>query len=70
MKFLDRLALLLLIVGGVNWGLVGIFGFDLVAYIFGGSAAIFSRIVYVAVAVCAVWCVSLYFRNAQLSEEM
>ena len=68
-KILDRIALFLLIVGGINWGLVGIFKFDLVADLFGGSAAIVSRIIYIVVAVCAVWCVSLYFRNTRLIEE-
>ena len=68
-KILDRIAFFLLIVGGINWGLVGIFKFDLVAYLFGGSAAIVSRIIYIVVAVCAVWCVSLYFRNTRLIEE-
>ena len=68
-KILDRIALFLLIVGGINWGLVGIFKFDLVAYLFGGSAAMISRIIYIIVAACAVWCVSLYFRNTRLIEE-
>ena len=54
MKILDRIALFLLIVGGVNWGLVGIFNFDLVAYLFGGSAGLISRIIYILVALCAV----------------
>ena len=44
---IDRIALLLLIIGGINWGLVGIFQFDLVAFLFGGAAAILSRIIYV-----------------------
>ncbi len=69
MKILDRIALFLLIVGGVNWGLVGIFGFDLVAYLFGGSAGFISRIIYTLVALCAVWCISLYFRNSRMIEE-
>ena len=70
MKFLDRIALFLIIVGGINWGLVGIFNFDLVAYLFGGSAASISRILSVVIAICAVWCVSLYFRNTRLIEEV
>ena len=45
---IDRIALLLLIIGGINWGLVGIFQFDLVAFLFGGAAAILSRIIYVS----------------------
>ncbi len=60
---LDRLALLLLVIGGINWGLVGIFEFDLVAFLFGGSAALISRIVYILVACSALWCVSLFFRE-------
>lgn len=63
---LDRLALLLLIVGGINWGLIGIFQFDLVAFIFGGQAAIVSRIVYTLVAISAIWCISLFFREQDL----
>lgn len=65
---LDRIALLLLIVGGVNWGLLGIFQFDLVAFIFGGQAAIISRIVYVLVGISAVWCISLFFKEQDLLE--
>ena len=69
MKILDRIALFFLIGGGSNWGLVGIFRFDLGAYLFGGSAAVVSRIIYIIVAACAVWCVSLYFRNSRMIEE-
>ena len=54
---IDRIALLLLIIGGINWGLVGIFQFDLVAFLFGGAAAILSRIIYVLVAISAIWCI-------------
>lgn len=55
MKALNLLTLLLVIVGGVNWGLVGLFQFDLVAAIFGGQDAALARIVYVLVGVSAVW---------------
>jgi uncharacterized protein len=54
MKFINILTLGLLIVGGLNWGLVGLFDFDLVAAIFGGGSAL-SRIVYVLVGLSAVW---------------
>ena len=67
-KMLDRIALLLLIIGGLNWGLIGIFQFDLVAWAFGGMASVVSRIVYVLVAISAVWCVSLFFRNNEMVE--
>lgn len=59
----DKIALLLLIIGGVNWGLVGIFSFDLVAWLFGGTGALLSRIIYILVAISAVWCISLLFRD-------
>lgn len=58
----DKLALTLLIVGGVNWGLVGIFQFDLVAWLFGGTDSILSRAVYIVIAISAIWCISLLFR--------
>jgi uncharacterized membrane protein YuzA (DUF378 family) len=67
-SMLDKIALFLLIIGGLNWGLVGIFQFDLVAFLFGGSAAVFSRIIYVLVAISAIWCISLFFKNNELVE--
>jgi len=66
---LDRIALFLLIVGGVNWGLRGIFDFDLVAWLFGGETTLISRVVYILVAVSALWCVSLFFKHNRLVEE-
>lgn len=65
---LDRIALLLLIVGGINWGLIGIFQFDLVAFIFGGQAAVVSRIIYVLVGISAIWCISLFFKEQDMLE--
>ena len=60
---LDRIALILLIIGGLNWGSVGLFQFDLVAWIFGGQTGIISRIIYTHVALAAVWCISILFRE-------
>ena len=60
---LDKLALILAIIGGHNWGSIGLFQFDLVAWVFGGQDAIFSRIVYTLVGLAAVWCISLLFRK-------
>ena len=65
---IDRIALFLAIVGGLNWGLVGIFGFDLVAFLFGGSGSIISRIIYTVIALSVVWCVSLFFKSNKLVE--
>ncbi len=62
-KMLDRIALALLVIGGINWGLIGIFRFDLVAFLFGGSAAVISRVIYTLVAISAVWCISLFFKD-------
>lgn len=59
----DKLALILLIIGGINWGLVGIFSFDLVAWLFGGAGSLLSRTVYILVAISAVWCISLLFKR-------
>ena len=60
---MDTLALLLTIVGGVNWGLVGLFKFDLVAWLFGGQTALLARLVYVLVALSALWCITFLFRK-------
>lgn len=68
-NMLDRIALALLIIGGINWGLIGIFSFDLVAFIFGGQAAVMSRIIYTLVAVSAIWCISLFFKERELLPE-
>lgn len=63
MMIVDRLALALAIIGGLNWGLIGLFRLDLVAFLFGGQTALLSRIVYTLVGLAAIWCISLLFRN-------
>ena len=60
---LDTVSLLLTIIGGINWLLVGVFQFDLVAWIFGGQAALISRIIYTVISAAALWCITLLFRN-------
>ena len=67
---MDSLALILSIVGCLNWGLVGIFQFDLVAWIFGGQEALLSRIIYTVVALAGVWCISLLFRERDTEESV
>ena len=62
---LDKTSLALVIIGALNWGSIGLFKFDLVAWIFGGQGAILSRIVYTLVALAGVWCVSLLFRDTE-----
>ena len=60
---LDRIALLLVIIGALNWGSIGVFQFDIVAWLFGGQSAMIARIVYTLVARAGVWCISLLFRE-------
>ena len=66
---LDKTALALAIIGGINWGLLGIFRFDLVAWICGGQASTVSRIIYTLVGIAAIWCISLLFRNDAVMDE-
>ena len=65
MKALDMTALALVIIGGINWLLVGLFEFDLVASIFGGQDAILSRIIYVLVGIAALWCLRFFSFSPQ-----
>ena len=60
---LDKIALALVIIGGINWGLIGLFGFDLVGWLFGGQGAIVSRIIFTIVGIAVLWCISLFFRK-------
>ena len=61
---MDTLALILVIIGALNWGLVSLFRFDLVAFLGGGQGALLSRIIYGVVAVAGIWCVTLLFRRS------
>lgn len=65
-EMMDKIALWILLIGGLNWGLVGIFRFDVIAWAFGGSDSVISRILYIIVALAAVWCISLFFRKNEL----
>ena len=65
---LDRLSLILTIIGALNWGSIGLFQFDLVAWIFGGQDALLSRIVYTVVALAGIWCISLLFRERDVED--
>ena len=60
---IDRISLLLVIIGALNWGSVALFQLDLVAYLFGGSDAMISRVVYALVALGGIWCISPLFRE-------
>ena len=66
---MDRIALILTVIGGLNWGLVGLFRYDLVAGIFGGQTATVSRVIYTLVGLSAIWCISLLFRGSLVGDE-
>lgn len=64
---MDKIALFILLIGGVNWGLIGLFSFDLVAWAFGAGSVI-SRLVYILVALSAIWCISFFFKRNEIVE--
>ena len=66
---LDRTSLVITILGAINWLLVGLFQFDLVAYICGGQAAVVSRVFYTIVGIAGLWCISLLFRERRSARE-
>ena len=63
---IDRVALILVIVGALNWGCIGLFGLDLVALIFGGQMALVSRIIYTLVGIAGLWSLTLLFREKRM----
>ena len=60
---MDNTALVLAIAGAVNWGLIGLFGIDLVALLCGGQTAILSRIIYTVIGLAGLWCITLLFKE-------
>ena len=64
----DKIALILVVIGAINWGCIGIFQFDLVAAIFGGMGTVWSRIIYTLVGLAGVGCISLFFRENAITE--
>jgi len=67
---MDRISLILAIIGALNWGGIGIFGFDTVAYIFGGQYSTVSRVIYTLVGLAGIWCISLLFREREHADEI
>lgn len=60
---LDKIALTIAIIGGINWGSIGLFRFDIVSWICGGSTSVLSRIIFTVVGISALWCISLLVRD-------
>lgn len=65
MKIVDRVSLLLTIIGALNWGSIGLFKFDIVAWIFGGTDSMLSRIIFTLVGLAGLWCITLLFRSRE-----
>ena len=66
---MDRIALILTIIGALNWGSIGLFRFDIVAWITGGQTSVVARIIYTVVALAGIWCISLLFREHDTAGE-
>ena len=60
---LDKISLILVIVGALNWGSIGLFQFDIVGWICGGQDSIVARIIFTLVALAGIWCISMLFRE-------
>lgn len=69
MMIMDRIALILAIIGGINWGSIGLFKFDIVAWICGGQTAVVSRVIYTIVGLAAIWSISLLLRKNVPADE-
>ena len=70
MLILDRIALIVTIIGALNWGSIGLFRFDLVAWICGGAGSVLARVIYTVVALAGIWCISLIFREREAFDPM
>ncbi|MCQ2430531.1 MAG: DUF378 domain-containing protein [Clostridia bacterium] len=66
---MDRIALIISIIGCLNWGSVGLFRFDIVAWICGGASTLLARITYTVVALAGIWCISLLFRSRETFDD-
>ncbi len=65
MMIIDRIALILTVIGALNWGSIGVFNFDIVAWLCGGPLSAVSRIIYTVVALAGIWCITLIFRERE-----
>lgn len=65
---IDKIALTLAIIGALNWGSVGLFGFDCVAFLFGGQTGMLSRVIYTLVGLAGIWCITMLFREKEPME--
>lgn len=66
---MDKISLILVIIGALNWGSVGIFGFDVVSWLCGGPQSMVARVIFTLVGLAGIWCVSLLFREREAYHE-
>lgn len=66
---MDNLALALVIIGALNWGSIGIFGFDAVGWLFGGQLSIISRIIFAVVGLAGLWSISILFKEKRFEDD-
>lgn len=66
---MDKIALILATIGALNWGSIGIFSFDVIAWICGGQTGVVSRIIYTLIGLAGLWCISLLFRDRNIVED-
>ena len=67
---MDRIALILTVIGALNWGSIGLFKFDIVAWICGGQTSLLSRVIYTVVGLAGIWCISLIFRARESFDQI
>ena len=62
---MDKIMLTLAIIGALNWGCVGVFKFDVVAWLCGGQTSTLSRVIFTLVGLAGIWCITMLFRNRE-----
>ncbi len=67
---MDRIALILTVIGALNWGSIGLFQFDIVAWLCGGQSSLLSRVIYTVVGLAGIWCISLIFRARETFDQI
>ena len=67
---MDFISLLLVIIGAINWGSIGVFGFDIVGALFGGQASVISRVIFTLVGLAGLWCITLLFKEKIPAKQM
>ncbi len=67
---MNVIALILVIVGAINWGSIGLFGIDLVGSLFGGQLSLMSRIIFTLVGLAGLWSISFFFKDEPIVDKM